>query len=347
MSSTLHDELLRWSNELLAAASLEDFAGVLTRPPAGGGAPTSANLVLLDGGHELRHLAVGDSGMSVASSALHFVEGLGGVAPHYDSLRSLWCGTYHAADHGLLFDATAGVTHVMLLPLPRDRAVSGVFNVAGRGGMPELAALEPAWLEHVAAQVVANAERLFIGHACSARASWIRFRGWNSREYLRARLREEVARSHRNRQPATCLIVDVDMLRAVNERHGVPAGRQGVERTRARIESQVRGSDATAHLGSDAFGILLPATAPAEALPLAHRIMAAVRAAPVTLAPGLAVPLTVSIGIAALGAADTDDRKAVANEWLAATEGALHAAKREGGNCWVISRGDATAAAEI
>jgi diguanylate cyclase (GGDEF)-like protein len=338
---------LRWSNELLATGSLEDFAGVLTRPPAGTGAPTKANLVLLDGGHELRHLAAGDNGTATASSALHFVEGLGGVAPHYDSLHGLWSGTYHAADHGLLFAATAGVTHVMLLPLPSGRTVSGVFNVGGCGGMPGLAVLEPAWLEHIAGQVVATVERLFY------RARMLRtgvvdpFSGWNSREYLRARLREEVARSHRDRQPATCLIVDVDSLRAVNERYGVPAGDTALRELGARIESQVRASDATAHLGSDAFGILLPATSPAQALPLVNRIMAAVRAVPVTLAPGLAVPLTVAIGIAALGASDTDDRKAVANQGLAAAEGALHAAKREGGNCCVISRGDATATVEI
>jgi two-component system cell cycle response regulator len=347
MPSTLHDELLRWSNELLATGSLEDFAGVLTRPPAGGGAPTTANLMLVDGGHELRHLAAGDSGMSAASSALHFVEGLGGVAPYYDVLRNAWSGPYHAADHGLLFDATAGVTHVMLLPLPRDRTVNGVFNIAGCGGMPELASLEPAWLTHVAGQIGANVERLFYRARLFRTGVVDPLSGWNSGEYLRARAREEVARSHRHRQPATCLIVDVDMLRAVNERYGVPAGDRALSELGARIESQVRGSDATAHLGSDAFGILLPATSPAEALPLAKRIMAAVRATPVALSPGLAVPLTVSIGIAALGAADTDDRKAVANEWLAAAEGALHAAKREGGNCWVISRGDATAAIEI
>ena len=79
-------------------------------------------------------------------------------------------------------------------------------------------------------------------------------------------------------------------------------------------------------------------------LPLAHRIMVAVRSAPVALTPGLALPLTVSMGIAALGNAATDDRKAVANQWLVAAEGALHAAKREGGNCWVVSPGGVTAA---
>jgi diguanylate cyclase (GGDEF)-like protein len=344
-SSTLHDAVLRWSNELLQASTLEAFAEVIARPPAAEGPAVAANLVLLDSRHELRHLSAGDTDPAPLSPALRYVEGLGRVAPNYDLLQKPWSGVYHAADHGLLFDAAAGPTHLLLLPLPRGRAVSGVYNIAGCGGLPGLATLEPEWVEHVAGQVVATAERLF------QRARLLRsgvvdpLTGWNSRHYMLARLREEVARSQRSGQAATCMIVDVDRLQAVNEHHGISAGDNALVELGARIESQVRASDAAAHLGSDSFALLLPETSPIEARPLAERILAAVRSAPVAIAPGVALPLTVSIGIAGTGMAPEDDRKAAANQWLAEAEAALHGAKRDGGDRWLISRGDATAAA--
>ena len=162
--------------------------------------------------------------------------------------------------------------------------------------------------------------------------------GWNSREYMRARLREEVARSQRSGVQATCLVVDVDGMQAINQTHGISAGDNVLRELSARIESQVRASDAAAHLGSDAFAILLPGTTPQQALPLAGRVLAAVRAAPVHVAPGVSLPVTVSIGIAGTGTLTGDDRKAAANQWLAEAEAALHGAKRAGGDRWNTSR---------
>jgi len=326
---------LRWSNDMLAAKSLQTFAEVIGAPPAAGGAGVKGTLVLLDSGHELRRLHAGDGNAPALTSTLNFVQALGRMAPHYDSLHAPWSGAFHAADHGLLFDADAGITDVMLLPLPRDRAVTGVYNLGGQGGRPRIAELEPMWVEHLAGQIVATIERLF------HRARLLRtgvvdpLTGWNSREYMRARLREEIARGHRSGLPSTCMLIDVDAMQAVNERHGIAAGDNALRELAARIESQVRASDSWAHHGSDAFVVLMPGTTPNDAQPLAERILAAVRAAPVIVAPGIALPITVSIGIAGTGALQLDARKAAANQWLAEAEAALHGAKRAGGDRWL------------
>ena len=52
-------------------------------------------------------------------------------------------------------------------------------------------------------------------------------------------------------------------------------------------------SDAAARIGSDAFGVVLPATRAALAVPLAGRILAAVRAGPVETGSGMARDLKV------------------------------------------------------
>ena len=68
--------------------------------------------------------------------------------------------------------------------------------------------------------------------------------GWNSSRYLQARLREEIARAQRERSCVSCLIADVDRLQAVNDELGYAAGDRVLQEVGARIESQVRASDA-------------------------------------------------------------------------------------------------------
>jgi hypothetical protein len=136
----------------------------------------TGNLVLLDSGHELRQLYCGDGVRPTPPVALNFVEALASVAPQYDALHVPWSGAFHASDHGLLFDAAAAVTHVVMLPLPRERAVRGVYNLGGTGSMPPLAALEPMWLEHVTARSRRHWSGCSIGRACCARVSSIHSR---------------------------------------------------------------------------------------------------------------------------------------------------------------------------
>lgn len=340
-TSPLQVEILRWSNELLGARTLAELAAALARPPGGAGAGCSGVLVLADPRHELRMLAAGDG----ATSSLRFVDGLAGVAPAYAFLHQPWSGAYQAADHALLFDPSLGCTDLTLLPLPRGPALAGVYNIAAHGAPPDIAGLELEWQQHVACQVLAAAERLF-QRARLLRAGVVDpVTGWNSAHYLMARLREQVADCLRRAASASCIIVDVDGLGLVNEQHGVTTGDRALQEVGARIESQVRASDAFAHLGDDEFAVILPATPAVQAVHLAERILEALRATPVQAGPAL--QMSVSIGIAGLEPARLDtctERKAVADQWLANARAALHEVKRAGGDGRAVSSAGATSA---
>ncbi len=340
-SSPLQTEVLSWSNELLGARTLADLAAILARPPQDSRFASTALLVLADPRHHLRVLAAGEG----ATSSLRFVDSLGGIAPAYASLHRPWAGAYCAVDHSLLLDPALECTHLALLPLPRGIALSGVYNVGSRGAVPAIATLAPEWQQHIASQVLAAAERLF-QRAQLLRAGVVDpVTGWNSTHYLMARLREQVAACQRRAEPASCLVIDVDGLARVNERHGVTAGDRVLQEIGARVEAQVRSSDAFAHLGDDEFAVILPATAASLAVPLAERILGALRASPVAVDPSL--PMSVSIGIAGLEPTRLEantDRKAVADQWLANARAALHEVKRAGGDGRALSSADAASA---
>lgn len=337
--AVLLQHVLAWSNGLMAVRSLDQLAAGLAQPPAAAGESLTGMLLLLDPRHELRRLFAGDGKQPDSWPGLRFVDSLAGVAPGYGALHAPWSGPYHPVDHGLLFAAGAGCRHLALLPLPRGGALAGVYNVGSHGGPVAFAALEPAWLDHIGAQALASAERQ-LQRARLLRAGVVDpLTGWNSRHYFLARVREQVAASVRDPGPATCLVIDVDGLGSLNEKRGVAAGDAVLFEVGSVVEAQVRASDSFAHIGDDEFAVLLPATHAQFATPLAERILAAVRAAPIAIAPGQQTSARVSIGIAGLDPAVLlagTDRKAIADEWLSRAHAALHQAKRAGGDRCVV-----------
>jgi diguanylate cyclase (GGDEF)-like protein len=161
--------------------------------------------------------------------------------------------------------------------------------------------------------------------------------GWHSQRYLHSRLREEIARSQRSKGSTACLIVDVDRLHSVNDDLGQPAGERALREVAQRIESQVRSSDTACHYGSDEFAVLMPDTEATQGTPLAERILAAVRSAPVNVGGGLLRPISVSIGIAAVRPAPDDDRKTTSDQLVADAMAALHRVKRRGGDGYELA----------
>jgi diguanylate cyclase (GGDEF)-like protein len=331
--------LLAWANRVLAARSLAAFADELAAPPAAAGEHLEGRLVLADPRHELRLLSAGADEAPAGHGGLQFVDGLAGITPALTALHAPWTGQYHAADHALLFGGRSGFTHLTLLPLPQIQTLTGVYAIAATGAPAALALLESPWLEHLAAQTLAGAERL-MQRARLLRAGVVDpLTGWNSRHYVQARMREQVASCLRRKEPAACLVVDVDGLGALNETHGVAAGDAALLEAGTRIESQVRASDAFGHLGEDEFAVVLPDTAADGAAVLADRIVTAMRAAPARIATG-SFPLRVSVGVAELDLTRLGvgfERKAVADQWLADALAALHQAKRAGGDGYAFS----------
>lgn len=344
MDANTEERLLSWSRAMLTADSLSSVSALAAQGPTLPDDDLAGSLLLADPGHELRQLAFGDSGRRGPEAHALFVDSLVGVAPQCAALHGPWSGEYRAADHALLLPSHAGASHLLLLPLERNGQLLGVHCLGGRTGPPALATLSPAWQGHVASVTVATLERLF------HRARLLRYgmtdplTGWYSRRYLHARMCEELARCRRDGHAASCLIVDADRLRRVNEQLGATAGDRVLRELGSRIESQVRSSDTLAHLGGDQFAVLLPGATVVQAVPLAERIRVAMRAAPIELAPGVSETVTVSIGIAAAEPGGVDDRKAAADQWLAEAESALHRAKRGGGDGYEISSAGASSA---
>ena len=140
-----------------------------------------------------------------------------------------------------------------------------------------------------------------------------------------ARLRGELKRSRRYREPLSVLFLDVDGLKSINDRHGHRAGSQALRDVATVIRAQLRATDTGARWGGDEFTIIAPNTKRDEAVACAERIRNSIAAHTGEWS------MTASIGIATL---DSDDSRMRGDEHtlLHDADAAMYEAKRRGKN---------------
>ncbi len=149
--------------------------------------------------------------------------------------------------------------------------------------------------------------------------------GLRTRRVLQERLEEEFGRAERYGAPLSLLLIDLDDLKALNDRQGHRAGDLALRRAASAIRDGSRAADLAARWGGDEFILLAPSTGRPEAWQLAERIRALLHEG----GAAATQPVTVSVGVATL-----DPGRGVRNPeaLVSLADGALYEAKRLGRN---------------
>jgi two-component system cell cycle response regulator len=165
--------------------------------------------------------------------------------------------------------------------------------------------------------------------------------GWYNRRYLQVRIKEELARARRNGSPLTCLMLDIDHFKRVNDALGHAAGDEVLRELAQQIEAQIRATDVAARYGGEEFVILLPDTSAESGQMLAERIRLAIANEPFHVEGNVSLPVTVSIGIAtARPRREDDDFKTAGDALIARADVALYKAKSSGRNRVAVNTDD-------
>jgi diguanylate cyclase (GGDEF)-like protein/putative nucleotidyltransferase with HDIG domain len=157
--------------------------------------------------------------------------------------------------------------------------------------------------------------------------------GLPNRVALHEALEREIVRAEPEGRPVSLLVLDLDRFKRLNERHGIKAGDQILQRVGSQLEKSTRLMDVVARSGGEEFAIVLPETDHHRAFLFAEELIDGVRQA--FIPPQM--ELTASVGVASFPE-HAKDQAAL----LAAGDRALHAAKALGRDRAVIYSAEVT-----
>ncbi|HEX5590592.1 MAG TPA: diguanylate cyclase [Candidatus Limnocylindrales bacterium] len=125
--------------------------------------------------------------------------------------------------------------------------------------------------------------------------------GFFNHRALYERLGEEFVRARRARRPLSLLMLDVDDFKLVNDTFGHQFGDRCLVHLAEVVKAALRASDVPARYGGDEFAVILPDADQAAATVVAARITDELARNPLVADGRGPVPVSVSIGVAALG----------------------------------------------
>jgi len=150
--------------------------------------------------------------------------------------------------------------------------------------------------------------------------------GLLNRRRFRAELDQYVSFSARYGGLGAVMIIDIDGLKEVNDRHGHQLGDNLIRSVAAVLRERVRATDIVARLSGDEFAVLMPQSDTAGALQLGEDLRAQV-AEGISTGTGQAAG-TISVGVAMFGGQPDASAESV----LVAADQAMYRAKEDGRN---------------
>lgn len=142
---------------------------------------------------------------------------------------------------------------------------------------------------------------------------------------------KEIARAFRHGRGLALCIIDVDLFKPINDRHGHIEGDAVLRRLAAVLRGEVRDDDIAGRIGGEEFAVLLCESDAHAAAAFGERLRQVVADTPFEIG-GERRQVTISVGIATLSPA-----RASRSLLMAAADAALYRAKREGRNLVRIS----------
>ncbi|MEX1201148.1 MAG: sensor domain-containing diguanylate cyclase [Methylophaga sp.] len=290
---------------------------------------TEVTLLLYDPEYAFQRL-LADTPDAQWQHKLLFTDSLHTLDQFFNLQRTPRLSTFEVQKHAGLFPAISDLGSVALLPLIRQQQLIGCLNLGSRNPSRFQAGIGTQFLQHMAAVVAACIENARLHEEIKLVGLRDPLTGVNNRRFFDQRIEEEVSRAKRQKTPLSCLFVDLDHFKRVNDQHGHQAGDLILKQVANLINDSLRSTDVLSRYGGEEFVILLTDTDTAAAADIARRMREHIAAMHFIVSHGRKVQITLSIGLATL---NINSPLLTSKQLLKAADQAVYAAKISGRNC--------------
>lgn len=290
---------------------------------------SAVTLLIYDPEYELRRLVASKTEQHKWHNRLLFTDSAHLLNQHFTFQQKPRLAKFSPHQHAYLFPESEELGSVALLPLIRQNMLIGSLNLGSRNVSRFQGQIGTLFLEHLAAVVSACIENARLHEHIKLVGLRDALTGINNRRFFDQRLGEEVSRARRTSTPLSCLFIDLDFFKRINDQYGHQAGDAVLKQVSGLLNNRLRENDILARYGGEEFIILLADTKPSDASEIAEQIRDRVAKADFAIPSGKAINVTLSIGVATMiSGGEIKDGK----QLVAAADQAVYAAKLSGRN---------------
>ena len=287
--------------KLVSLNSLPELIEAVVHPDGATGNWDVVSLLLFDPEYEVQRI-LADEGVDqesvpelICATGWEEVEGL------YRASMFPMLGNYRSNRHSRLFrHARKKPASVALLPLVRYGRLIGSLNIGSYSPERFVRGVRTDFLERFAAVVAICIENSINMERLKRQGLTDTLTAINNRRYFDQRLNEEVKQLRRTGKPLSCMLLDVDFFKRVNDTYGHQVGDLVLREVAAIIRAQLRGNDVLSRYGGEEFSALLINTSAQEAEEVAERIRQAIEKRVFEIPDFEPFNISISIGVATL-----------------------------------------------
>ncbi len=266
------------------------------------------------------------------SDGLILLENKGQLKKVLGSSGKPFLGRFSQDDCAEFFPGERKPSSVAIIPLTRRGQYMGSLNLGSYHSERFIFDMATDFVEHMVSVVSICLENN-LNFETMRRTSLVdTLTGVNNRLFLEQRIGEELDRSQRNEQPLSCLFLDIDHFKSINDGYGHQAGDHVLAEVAGTIKKQLRSNDVLARFGGEEFVALLTNIGENMSAEIAERIRTCIKNLAVDFNEH-AIGVTISIGSATYQPEKGAVRQAnaeLSDRLIQSADNALYRAKKNG-----------------
>lgn len=284
--------------DLMNASSLIDLIKILLKKSQVEFGWKMVNLILVDPQYEIQRL-LGCSGKALSEyPELLFVDNSEELEENYEQLLLPIIEIYSDDAHYPLFSSkVTKPDYIWSIPLSRDNHLIGCYNIGKQ--LDDHSNKKPAtdFLQHLAAVISVCLEISITREKLQHLGLTDPLTGINNRRFFDQRLIEEVTTVIRENTEISCLFIDIDHFKSINDKYGHQVGDYILKEVAKIIRQLLRSTDIVARYGGEEFTVLLAHKGKQKAIEIAERIRKTIEKQAFTIVKNEDIAITTSIGI--------------------------------------------------